>query len=147
MTDFELQRGLRAQRTDHPPARDLWPAIAAAVAAGRAAPMRRHRRLLPWLAAACLVMLAIGAGTLLRPWQAATPQPLASTSIAPLRAARTRPPNDDPRLLAGAIVLDAAHAQIEQALASQPDNALLGDLLKRTQARRARLLHDAGRTG
>ena len=46
MTDFEIQRDLRAMNAPRFPERDLWPAIAARIAAGDgvdvAAPVRRR---------------------------------------------------------------------------------------------------------
>ena len=148
MSDFELQRALRGLRHDEAPARDLWPAIAARVGVAASAPApRRQRGPRPlWLAGAA-VLLAAAASLWLHPWDAPASRTLAGDAVAPLHAPRTQPPNGDPRFLAGAIVLDTAHAQLEHALAQQPDSALLGELLKRTQARRARLGHDAGRAG
>jgi hypothetical protein len=64
-----------------------------------------------------------------------------------LRAVKTRAPNDDPRLLAAAIVLDSAHAELQQALAQHPDSPFLVDLLNRTQARRDKLDHFGANAG
>ena len=64
-----------------------------------------------------------------------------------LRAVKTRAPNDDPRLLAAAIVLDSAHAELQQAIAQHPDSPFLADLLNRTQARRDKLDHFGASAG
>lgn len=147
MTDLELRQRLRQLRDARDPARDLWPAIAVRLQPAPAATRHVRRRRAPALAAAALLLLALGVGALLRPWHAALDPGLAGATPTPLHRTPTRAPHGDPRLLAGAIVLDTAHAQLEQALAAQPDSALLNDLLKRTQARRARLAQHAGQAG
>ncbi|MCC7255024.1 MAG: hypothetical protein IT467_03730 [Dokdonella sp.] len=138
MNDFELQRRLLALHTARAPQADLWPAIAARITvSAKASASRRHPRRI-MLAAAASLLLALTAGAFGYRWLKMN----ATTSIGPsnpLQLARTHAPNDDPRLLSGAIVLDAAKAQIEQAMQMKPQHPLLTDLLKRTQARRSRL--------
>jgi hypothetical protein len=75
MDDFELRRRLRGLAGEREPSRELWPGIAAAIAASparsRQARSRRPRppRWLGWAAAAAVTCLAV----LLWPQQAADP--------------------------------------------------------------------------
>lgn len=134
MNDLDLQRALRQLAAPVPPARDLWPAIAARIGVLRA----RRRPRWPLLTAAAIV-IAVIAASLPRPPAPAPQFTRVADARATLHLSRTRAPDDDPRLLAAAIVLDSAQAQLEQALAQQPGNPSLEQLLKRTQQRRIRL--------
>lgn len=158
MTDFELQRRLRDLNTPHPPRDDLWPTIALRMRAEPALPQQPHRRSagLP-LAAAASVLVALG-GLLYfaqHPPQATAPPPQAMATAEP--AHRNLSPRDaeafarergtDPRLVGAAVVLDAAHAELEQALEQRPDATFLVGLLARTHARRLKLDHYGARAG
>jgi hypothetical protein len=59
----------------------------------------------------------------------------------------TRAPGGDPRLVGAAVVLDSAHAELEQALEQRPDAVFLVSLLNRTNARRMKLEHYGVRAG
>src|SRR3954471_11273172 len=64
MTEFEIQRNLRAMNAPRMPQRDLWPAIAARIEAGESSTPRTSRhRWLP-LAAAVGTVFAIAGGLL-----------------------------------------------------------------------------------
>jgi hypothetical protein len=157
-----LRFELRALRRDVPPATDLWPSIAARLAATpqaqvRPAPRRAHWRRLAPLATAASLALALGLGWQLRPVQAPTP-----VAQVPLRAAANMPlvsreaeamtieyqaalkvidtsapaaPPASPALQ----VLDQSAAQIRTALARNPESRFLLDRLQRTYTRRLEL--------
>lgn len=154
MNDFEIQRDLRRMNSARPPQNDLWAGIAARIAAEEAAPaVHRRGRWLPFAAAAG-ILLAVVAGTLvlgLRP--SATPFASADTSLShALHIAHnpqdfSRAPGGDPRLVGASVVLDAAHAEIEQALDQRPDAVFLVSLLNRTNAQRMKLEHYGARAG
>src|SRR4051812_31580406 len=62
MTEFEIQRNLRAMNAPRMPQRDLWPAIAARIESGESAtPRTSQHRWLP-LAAAAGTVFAIAGG-------------------------------------------------------------------------------------
>ena len=156
MNGFEMQRQLRALNTSRPPQADLWPGIAARigptgtsgaaqVGSSRERPRRRRTTWRP-VATAAALLLAFGGGWFLArlPSIDAIPAgaPLAATTADTLPAAIqafTRTHGGDPRLASATLVLDAAHAELEQALAQQPDAAFLVGLLARTHAHRAQL--------
>src|SRR5690348_656284 len=61
MTEFEIQRNLRAMNAPRMPERDLWPSIAARIEAGEtSAPRATRRRWLPLAAAAGTVLAIAG---------------------------------------------------------------------------------------
>ena len=156
MNDFEMQRRLRALNSPRPPQAELWPGIAARIGQSqRSAPVqfdaireRAQRRRTTWLplATAAALLLTVGGGWLLTRLAPVDSMPddtpIAATTAATLPAAVetfTRSRGGDPRLASATLVLDAAHAELEQALEHQPDAAFLVGLLARTQARRAQL--------
>ena len=153
MNDFETQRGLRQMNTPRMPQVDLWPGIAARIATAETQPRRSaHRNWLP-LAAAASVLIALGAGiaVLRTPDDAALsanrsmPMP---SRVSPADARDfARAPDGDPRLVGAAVVLDSAHAELEQALEQRPDAVFLVSLLNRTNARRMKLEHYGARAG
>jgi hypothetical protein len=153
MNDFEIQRGLRQMNVSRAPRSDLWPAIASRLANTEQATVA-PRRWLPFAAAAALLLATI-AGTLLLGVRA--PQaPLATTGdadsaptrISPRDArALARAPGGDPRLVGASVVLDAAHAELEQALDRRPDAVFLVSLLNRTNAQRMKLERYGARAG
>lgn len=151
MTDFEIQRRLREMNAPRLPQNDLWAGIATRIAAVEAAPVAHRRgRWLPFAAAAAL-LLAVLAGTLVlgvRQQQdmqetAATGgeafSPKKQRALPPSAQDFERAPGGDPRLVGAAVVLDAAHAELEQALDQRPDAVFLVSLLNRTNARRMKL--------
>jgi len=155
MTDFEIQRGLRAMNAPREPATDLWAGIAARITIeGGAAKLPARRRWLP-VALAAGTLLAVSGATLLGlRMHAATD--LAQQTIPLHKPARitpaqaldaTRAPGGDPRLAGAAVVLDAAHAELEQALQQRPDAVFLVSLLNRTNASRMKLEHYGARAG
>jgi hypothetical protein len=162
MTDFEIQRRLREMNAPRPPQNDLWPDIAARIAAGEAvAPIgqqsvRRRRNWLP-LAAAAALLAAVVTGSLVLGMRqpdrdiaaAATDAPSPQKLRMSMRDAHgtSRAPGGDPRLLGAAVVLDAAHAELEQALEQRPDAVFLVSLLNRTNARRMKLDHFGANAG
>lgn len=151
MNDFELQRDLRKLAGERMPEADLWPAIAARLVP-RVEARRPHRRVLPFAAAAAL-LVAMGAGFLAhRP--APAPQPVAETRADETmrwstrgieRIARSR--GSDPRVLDANIVLDAAQQELAQALEQRPDAVFLVSLLNRTHAQRMKLDRFTARAG
>jgi len=153
MTDFEIQRGLRQMNTPRMPQGDLWPGIAARIAAAEA--QRSSRRSWLPLAAAASLLIAIGAGVAVLRMQPPDEAKLGANSTMPMpnrvspKDARdfTRAPGGDPRLVGAAVVLDSAHAELEQALEQRPDAVFLVSLLNRTNARRMKLEHYGARAG
>ena len=154
MTEFEIQRGLRQMNTPRVPQTDLWPGIAARIAAAEAEPARSVRRTwLPFAAAASL-LLAVGAAVVLLQMQPRDDATLANSAMPmPARVSPkdardfSRAPGGDPRLVGAAVVLDSAHAELEQALEQRPDAVFLVSLLNRTNARRMKLEHYGARAG
>jgi hypothetical protein len=157
MNDFEIQRGLRQMNTPRMPQADLWPGIAARISAAetRTQPQRSMRR--NWLpfAAAASVLLAVGAGITVLRMQPHDDAVVSANRSMPMpsrispKDARdfTRAPGGDPRLVGAAVVLDSAHAELEQALEQRPDAVFLVSLLNRTNARRMKLEHYGARAG
>jgi len=153
MTDFEIQRRLREMNAPREPQDDLWAGIAARIAA-QAAPAARRRYWLP-LAAAAALLLAVVGGTLVLGLRQTHLQDVASIDadkpaqrISPRDAqAFGRAPGGDPRLVGAAVVLDAAHAELQQALEQRPDAVFLVSLLNRTNARRMKLDHYGASAG
>jgi len=140
MNDFEIQRDLRRMNAPREPQRDLWAGIATRIEATPIATRPPRWRRPAFAAAAGLLLAAVGLATL-RMQAPPSPSFAVEDAHALLRTVKTRAPNDDPRLLAAAIVLDSAHAELQQALAQHPDSPFLVDLLNRTQARRDKLDH------
>lgn len=144
MTDFEIQRRLRQLNTPRPPQTDLWAAIAPRLAGNESTPaVRQHRRWWP-LAAAASLLLAVIAGTLV--FGVREPSDTQDTATTDIHAPAPLDPRDlararggDPRLVGAAVVLDAAHAELEQALDQRPDAVFLVGLLNRTNAQRMKI--------
>jgi hypothetical protein len=149
MSEFELRRRLRNLGTNRDPQQDLWPAIAGRLGT-QAAPRSRPGRLVPFAAAAGLV-LALGAGTLA--WTLhRQPAPVASADAGvaaghPAAVRLDRVAGSDPRLAGAAVVLDAAHAELEQALEQDPGAVFLVGLINRNNAQRMRLARFALKAG
>jgi hypothetical protein len=157
MTEFEIQRNLRAMNAPRPPERDLWPAIAARIESGyeTAAPRAQRRRWMPLAAAAGTVFAIVGALTffaLRGPVETATNDDYAMTTrverISPAQAReQALRSGADPRLAGPNIVLDAAHSELQQALEQHPDAVFLVSLLNRTNAQRMKLEQFGAKAG
>lgn len=158
MNDFEIQRRLREMNAPRPPQLDLWPAIEKRIAnEGRPVQAPRRRGWLP-LAAAAGLLLAVTTGILVIGLQQSTTSNVDTREAHPLEREalrispsdadmRQRAPGGDPRLAGAAVVLDAAQAELEQALEQRPDATFLVGLLNRTNARRMKLDHYGANAG
>jgi hypothetical protein len=148
MTEFEIQRNLRAMNAPRMPGRDLWPAIAARIEAGESAPHATRRRWLP-LAAAASTVLAIAGSLLFVTLRDHTGAPIESDDYAMATRFQRITPQEardealrsgqDPRLAGANIVIDAAHSELQQALEQHPDAVFLVSLLNRTNAQRMKI--------
>lgn len=128
--ELEFRRVLRALDAPREPATDLWPGIAARLGP-RTAPKRSRRWLPLALAASAVLAMAVASVAVIGP---RAPAHLATTPDAPAAVDRT-----DPRLAAAGVVLDAAQAELEQALRQDPGSRLLTNLLDRTERQRRHL--------
>jgi hypothetical protein len=156
MNDFEIQRNLRTMNAPRPPQGDLWPGIAARIEQAQAQPLASTpRRWLPFAAAAGL-LLATATGFALFGLQPRSDDGSFASSTPSATPSRISPsgthdfaraPSGDPRLVGAAVVLDSAHAELEQALEQRPDAVFLVSLLNRTNARRMKLEHYGASAG
>ena len=158
MNDFEIQRGLRQMNAPRAPDTDLWPAIAARIDSESVQASPRKRGTWWPLAAAAGVLLALATGLLmpiLRPANApqdiaAMPQTIAPASLrqSPVTARDAAiAQGRDPRLAGASVVLDAAQAELAQAIEQRPDAVFLVSLLNRTNAQRMKLDNFGARAG
>lgn len=161
--DASLRLQLRGLRHDREPARDLWPGIAARIAAAPAASPRRHgaSRYAPWALAASLV-LSVGVAWRMQPPPAPAPgTPVSSTpgslsmdreadamtreyhaALHELQAStpdRSAARPEQPALRQ----LDQSARQIRTALARDPDARFLLERLRRTYSLRLELTQRA----
>jgi hypothetical protein len=141
--EFEWRSQMRKLGGAIEPARDLWPAIQARIAATPA----RRRGMLPGLAIAATLLVGLGAATFA--WRAPT---LHVKKAAPdvEFAAQAMPDGimpDHPVLAAAAQDLDDASTQLQQALEQRPDAVFLVGLLNRTNSQRLRLLRQSAKAG
>ena len=152
MTETDLRWRLRQLPRDIEPAADLWPGIAAAI--GRRPAQRTHRWLLSSLAMAASVLLVAGLA-----WQrAAAPLPSPPVDAAAVVVAtESRAITDEYqaalRQYRGAPVpeaieptlgeLDRSVAQIQRAIARDPDSVFLLEQLRRTYSTRLALTQRA----
>ena len=145
---------LRALRTPEPPARELWPDIAARLADAQrqAAPPRRGVGLLPTLALAAALVLAVGLGWQLQPTgpgAAPEPAPARQAPLLVVADAMTREYNGALRELPAPppaapgyeslLELDANAAAVRDALAKAPEATFLLQRLQHIHARRLAL--------
>ena len=150
LSDDALRWQLRGLRQDAPPARDLWPDIAARLAAMPApseAPARRHRRVAPFALAAS-VLLAVTLtwqlhrapeGDALIQREAAAMTRDYTGALAQMDAQARASPVYAPALHA----LDQSAAEIRHAIATDPQARFLLEQLRRTYARRLALTQRA----
>jgi hypothetical protein len=141
MNEFEWRRQMRDLRQPRMPARDLWPAIDAALddtaiareaASTARAPSSTRRHWLLGAGLAASLLLACGVG-----WHMLqTPAGKVDNGV----AMSTWKPAD-PRLAGAAIELDAARMELELAMQQAPDSAALQRLLHRTQQQQTKLRH------
>ena len=149
MTEFEIQRNLRAMNAPRMPQRDLWPAIAARIEAGESATPRSSRRHWLPLAAAAGTVFAIAGGLLFFALRDRMGAPAESDDYAMSTQFQRITPQEardealrsgqDPRLAGANIVIDAAHSELQQALEQHPDAVFLVSLLNRTNAQRLKM--------
>lgn len=156
---FDSQRlALRGLRRDAPPARDLWPQLAARLAqTPQHAPIAPRRpRWVPALALAASLVLAVGIAWQLRPVpmqdsSARLIQREAQAMTREYRAAlfeveRSAPQADASPVAPALHDLDRSAAQIHAALARDPDARFLLERLRRTYAQRLALTQRAALT-
>ncbi len=158
MSEFELRRALRGLRTDHEPGQDLWPQLAARLQAedpaSHVTAKKQRKAWLPLSAAAAIaVSLSAGIFSMAIQGPAFLASPASSDMTADISVqnqierARELATTVDPRLAGAEVVVDAASAELEDALRQQPDAVYLVGLINRTHAQRrklARLGLDAG---
>ena len=164
--EFEWRNQMRKHAEAIEPEHDLWPAIAARIAATTVASHRRSwRSHAGWMAIAATLVVAGGAGLTAYRWQRAAPVPATASAIPPateqpagvqaVAVATEEPPRtaldwampDDPALAATAQNLDNASAQLQDALEQRPDAVFLVGLLNRTNSMRLRLLRKPPNAG
>ncbi|HET7925734.1 MAG TPA: hypothetical protein VFL30_12595 [Rhodanobacteraceae bacterium] len=148
MTEFEIQRNLRAMNAPRMPERDLWPPIAARIESAESAPRANPRRWLP-LAAAAGTVFAIAGSLLFVTMRDHTGAPIESDDYAMATHFQRISPQEareealrsgqDPRIAGANIVIDAAHSELQQALEQHPDAVFLVSLLNRTNAQRMKI--------
>ena len=119
MTDFEIQRRLRAMNAPRPPGRDLWPAIAARIESAQQTTTTRapRRRWIPLAAAAGFVLVVAG-------------------SLATLTLREHAPASSD---VDYAMTTRVERISPQQALEQHPDAVFLVSLLNRTNAQRMKI--------
>lgn len=151
MNDFELQRHLRTLNAPRAPQADLWPGIASRIAAEASTPVAQKRWQRWPLAVAAAALFAVVGISLMLGLRKPSESSLNAMTAVPLPAHAAmdfaRAPGGDPRLVGAAVVLDAAHAELEQALEQRPDAVFLVGLLNRTNARRMKLDHFGANAG
>jgi hypothetical protein len=154
MTEFEIQRKLRAMNAPRTPERDLWPAIASRLESSSGISTTR-RRWIP-LAAAASTVIAIAGGLAFFALRDRVESNTNSDYAMTTRIERISPSEareqvlrtgEDPRLAGPNIVLDAAHSELQQALEQHPDAVFLVSLLNRTNAQRMKLEQFGAKAG
>jgi hypothetical protein len=150
LSDDALRWQLRALRQDTPPSRDLWPDIAAKLAAAPApvaAPARPPRRVAPFALAASVLLAVTMTWQLQRtPESDALIQREAAAmtrdytgALAQMDTQAKASPDYAPALHA----LDQSAAEIRHAIATDPNARFLLEQLRRTYARRLALTQRA----
>ena len=153
MTETDLRWQLRQLPRDIEPGRDLWPGIAQAIE-GRQA-QRPARGSWAWLAMAASVVLAAGLFWKSRPVESlpVTAMPAAAFIVATESRAITHEYQAALRQYKGAPIpaslqpglgdLDKSVAQIQRAIAVDPDSVFLLEQLRKTYSRRLELTQRA----
>jgi hypothetical protein len=142
--DSQLDR-LAAKLRDQgiPPERDLWPEIDAAIARRERAGLGRRNP--PWwrlaVAAAAVLMLAIGYRELAGPLPGGGPERMAPTTETVAQAA------ERPAQAGGLATLDQALQQLQEALDADPHNLSLSRLVLMVHQARSELLCKTLTTG
>lgn len=158
MNEFELRRELRGLRSDRQPDQDLWPRIARQLQTEESSDdgwIRKRRRTWLPLSAAAAIAVSLSAGIFSMAMQGSPfvdsrvfGEGSESLSVQDqIGRARELALTVDPRLAGAEVVVDAANAELEEALRQQPDAVYLVGLINRTHAQRrklARLGLDAG---
>ncbi|HVT31445.1 MAG TPA: hypothetical protein VHE32_02275 [Rhodanobacteraceae bacterium] len=158
MTDFEIQRQLRAMNAPRAPERDLWPAIATRIASSPMESARpTRRRWIPLAAAAGTVLAMAGSMVVFFALRQHAASPADTDDYAMMHRIERISPSEareaalrsgeDPRLAGANIVLDAAHTELQQALEQHPDAVFLVSLLNRTNAQRMKLEQFGAKAG
>ena len=150
MNEFELRRELRGLRGALEPGKDLWPQIAQRLqteeSSGHAPVSKRSRRWLP-LSAAAAIAGSLSAGIFSMAMQGPSFEDSPASSArteslsvqAQIERARELALTVDPRLAGAEVVVDAANAELEEALQQQPDAVYLVGLINRTHAQKRKL--------
>jgi len=143
--EFEWRNQMRKLGDPVQPARDLWPAVAAQIAA-----QRPQRALFPriGLAIAASLVVAFAASLIAQRVQQHRPAVAEDSyqDAIPRPALDWAQPNN-PVLAAAAQDLDGASAQLQQALETNPDAVFLVGMLNRTNGQRMRLLQQSPYAG
>jgi hypothetical protein len=147
--EFEWRNQMRKLGDPVEPVRDLWPAVAAQIAA-QAAAQRSQRARFPriGMAIAASLIVAVAAGLVAQRTQQHRPAVAEDSyeDAIPRPALDWAQPNN-PTLAAAAQDLDGASAQLQQALETNPDAVFLVGMLNRTNGQRMRLLQQAPYAG
>jgi hypothetical protein len=142
----DLQQWLTALPRNRAPSTDLWPGIG-----GRIARLRHRRRLAPWLAAASIaaslvLVLGLQLGHDNAPHHAPLRAPAALLAADELRnpallQTANRPLRSETRALirANLKIVNGAEAQLQRALAADPNAAYLHNLLASTRQQQREL--------
>jgi hypothetical protein len=138
-----LRWQLRAQRRDVAPPVDLWPGIAARLAA---APVRPRWKAPRYALAASLALAVVAGAMTMHRW--AAPAPVSATATRQAAQSMTReydraldavPVAKSPELAPAFAELDRSARQIRRALQRDPDSRLLLEQLRRTYSLRLAL--------
>jgi hypothetical protein len=143
--EFEWRDQMRKLGNPVEPARDLWPAVAAQIAAQRP---RRARFSRIGMAIAASLLIAFAASLVAQ----RTQQHRSAVAEGSYEDAIPRPALDwaqpnNPALAAAAQDLDGASTQLQQALEQNPDAVFLVGMLNRTNGQRMRLLQQSPYAG
>ena len=136
--EFEWRNQMRTLGGPVEPARDLWPHVAAQIAAQRPQRWRFPRS---GMAIAATLVIAIAAGMTAQRMQQHRPVMAEESGEGAIpRPALDWAQPDNPVLAAAAQDLDGASAELQQALEQNPEAVFLVGMLNRTNGQRMRLL-------
>jgi hypothetical protein len=143
--EFEWRNQMRELDGPLEPARDLWPDVAARIAAQR--PQRsRFPRIGMAIAASLVIAVAAGLIAQRMPQHRSVVAEDTGEDTIPRPALEWAQP-ENPVLAAAAQDLDGASAQLQQALEQNPEAVFLVGMLNRTNGQRMRLLQQAPYAG